>query len=139
MSLGFLFPGGKLVSKEVNKAGNQDLDLEPPAYKRWKFVVGTLQLVASGVANRTITLNLYDSNSDLVCYYPSSPDITNGQTRRLNITTALNWTQTAIMGVWDYHIGIGDMILDSGWFLRVSTLNGLAGDTLTGQMVFLEA
>ena len=108
----------------MNKAGNADLDLEPPAYKRWRFVLGTLELAAVGAANRAITLKLYNQDSDLVCFYPSSPDITAGQTRRLNITSALNWTQTAIMGVWDYHIGIGEMILDSGWFLRIATLNG---------------
>ena len=138
MSLAFTFPAGKLVSKEVDKAGNENLDLTPPNYKRWKFVLGTLELEAIGVANRVITLTLYDSDSNLVCFYPSSPDITAGQTRRLNVTTSLNWSQTAIMGVWNYHIGIGEMILDPGWFLRISTLNGLAGDTLTGQMVFLE-
>jgi len=130
------YPGGTLISEEVSGAGNVNIDLSPGSRKRWEFILGRVQLEAVGVATRTIRIRLYDASANLLVEYPSSPDITDGQTRSLNLTTNVNIPTSA--GVWDYHEGIGQLILDSGMYLRISVANGLAGDTITGYILFRE-
>jgi hypothetical protein len=130
------YPGGTLVKEEISGAGNTNIDLSPGSRKRWDFILGRIQLEAVGAATRTIRLRVYDESDNLLVEYPSSPDITDGQTRTLNLTKNVDIPTSA--GVWDYHEGIGELLLDSGMYLRISAANGLAADTITGYILFRE-
>jgi hypothetical protein len=127
--------GGTLVFEEISGAGNTNIDLSPGSV-RWNFVLGRVQLEAVGVATRTIRLRVYDESDNFLVEYPSSPDITNGQTRSLNLTT--NVTIPTSAGVWDWHEGIGELVLEGGMYLRISAANGLAADTISGYILFRE-
>lgn len=134
------YPGGTLVQEEISGAGDDDIDLSPGAGKRWDFVLGRVQLEAAAEAGtRVIRLQVYDSSNNLLVEYPSSPDITVvdvSLTRTLNLSKNVDIPTSA--GVWDYHEGIGELLLQDGMYLRITIANGLAADTVSGYILFRE-
>ncbi len=146
MSLSLTFPGGQLKTVAIGAtAGNSDIDFSPGSLKRWRVLYGAISLTTDGtVANRTFRVKVYPEFTYTFNVGTSSENIPASTTGSLTFgglfsANNRNFTNGGFSGYPAFFaLDPESMILEGSDVLRISIINGVAGDSFSGFIRVLE-
>lgn len=124
--------GFKPLSSTVN-AGNTNVDFVAPSGKQYIVQYGEVIVTANGtVANRTVRVGVYDDAGTPAEFYDvhSGLAVTAGQTIHHQLMPGTYRETAAIDNSVQLPMG-AKLIVLPGWRLRVSLVNGVAGDNIS--------
>ena len=138
-------PGGKRVQYTITAtAGNVVTNISPATGKRWLGLRGILTLTTDAtVANRTIVLQITDGTNLIECVGYSAV-IAASLVGSLSFGEVVHagGKAAAIAGIFtdniNSYLGIRPILIEGADQLRITIINGKAGDSYSGYLVVLE-